>query len=632
MPSRQADFPEQPDNPDRRQFLYAGAGMLAASLPGSAGAGTAPYSRAIAWGDQQIRAEMADNPHLAGLSVAMLKNDRIVWQQAYGHVSAVDGARATRLTRFNVASVSKVVAALAAVILQDRGLIGLDTPIVRYLGASFSMLSPKYRQITVRHLLSHASGLPGTNARNITSFDAPIPFYGADTLAAQADTHLKHLPGEMAVYCNDGFTLIESLVQAVTGQRFAVFVTENILAPLNMVNSGFPLAPTTFGALAYADFHGTRYREILNGLGTGGLCTTPGDMMNFARMLLAGGVFEGRRIASAEGIADMGRDQTGKLTINPCPEYRWGLGWDNVEQPNLRAAGVAAWQKGGDTTFFHSEFFVLPKARMALLITGNSGYSATIAEGVLLRALREEGAIGAFPATVGGTTPSGAAAPDISHLAGIYGNYVFPIQAVVGPDGLRLNQYSPTADGYEWIPSPTYRYRSDGWWWSDDRPGVSYRFKTVEVPDAGDGTGTYHYLIERKAPGVGFAFVTQPLGQRLAPRKPLGAVWKARIGTHWRATNTSRHAQAYIRTGGDLTATLTTLTELPGYVLIANPGDDGDIQYQLVVPLSSARAGMSVKLPVFLGRDLYEAVFSTVDGTARMTIGSTSYRKLPGPA
>jgi hypothetical protein len=493
------------------------------------------------------------------------------------------------------------------------------------------MLSPKYAQITTRHLLSHASGLPGTNARNVTSFDVPIAGYAAATLAAQADTHLKYLPGELAVYCNDGFTLIESLVQAVTGQRFAVFVKENILAPLDMVNSGFPIAAMTFGALAYADFRDTRYRDIVNSLGSGGLCTTPGDMMNFARMLLAGGVFKGRRIASAEGIADMARDQTGKLTINPCPEYRWGLGWDNVEQPNLRAAGVAAWQKGGDTAFFHSEFFVLPKAGMALMITGNTGYSATIAEGVLLRALREDRTIGSFPATVGGTAPPVAAAPDIAHLAGIYGNCVFPIQVLVGPEGLRLNQYSPTAGGYEWISSPAYRYRSDGWWWSDDRPGVSYRFKTVEGPDAGGAIVEYHYLIERKAPGVGFAFVTQPLGQRLAPRKPLSAAWKARIGTRWRETNQSRHAQAYVRTGGDLTARLTTLAELPGYVLIANPNDDGNLTHQLVVPLSDARAGMSVKLPVFLGRDLYEVVFSTVDGISTMTIGSTGYKRLPDP-
>jgi CubicO group peptidase (beta-lactamase class C family) len=620
---------QSPGNPGRRQFLYAGAGMLAASLPGSGKADANPYGRAIAWGEQQIRAEMAKNPNLAGMSVAMLKDDRVVWQQAYGHASALGRAPATRLTRFNIASVSKVVTALAAIILQDRGLIDLDAPVVRYLGTSFSMLSPKYRQITVRHLLSHASGLPGTNVRNVTSFDVPLAGYAADTQAAQADTHLKHLPGEMAMYCNDGFTLIESLVHAVTGRKFTAFVQDNILAPLEMANSGYRTAAATFGAIAYADFHGTRYQDIVNTYGSGGLCTTPGDMMNFARMLLAGGLFKGRRIASADGIADMGRAQTGRLTIDPCPEWRWGLGWDNVEQPGLRAAGVVAWQKGGDTAFFHSEFFVLPKARMALLITGNTGYGA-IAEGVLLRALREDGTIGAFPAKVGGMVPPVAAAPDISHLAGIYGNCVFPIQAVVGPGGLRLNQYNPTADGYEWIPSPAYRYRSDGWWWSDDRPDVSYRFKTAKGPDGGE-TGTFHYLIERKAPGAGFAFVTQPLGQRLAPRKPLSAAWKARIGTRWRETNQSRHGQASIRTGGDLTARLTTLAELPGYVLFANPNDDGDLTHQLLVPLSAARAGMSVKLPVLLGRDLYEAVFSTVDGISRMTIGGTSYRRLFDP-
>lgn len=137
--------------------------------------------------------------------MALLKQGRIVWQQAFGKASVVDNKPATIRTRFNIGSVSKVLAGLVGVMLQDRKLVDLDTPVVNYL-PGFKMLSPEYVRITSRHLLSHASGLPGTNSRNIFSFE-PIPGYSADTESELANTHLKHAPGQLAVYCNDGFGL-----------------------------------------------------------------------------------------------------------------------------------------------------------------------------------------------------------------------------------------------------------------------------------------------------------------------------------------------------------------------------------------------------------------------------------------
>jgi hypothetical protein len=146
-------------------------------------------------------------------------------------------------------------------------------------------------------------------------------------------------------------------------------------------------------------------------------------------------------------------------------------------------------------------------------------------------------------------------------------------------------------------------------------------------PDVGGGTITYHYLIQRKAPGEGFAFVSEPLGQRLAGLKPLDATWRARIGTHWSKTNGSPHSQAYVLTGGKQVAKLTTLKELSGYVLISNPDGGGALMHQLVAPLSDARAGITVKVPGLTGRDLFELIFSTVDEAPRMTIGRSIYKQ-----
>lgn len=615
---------DKPSSAGRREFLgFAGAGMLAMLLPGcgSDSVNPTPYQQTIAQGQQAIEQAISDPEHpVAAISVAMLKGGNVVWQQAFGVSSVPDQTRATTQTRFNIGSVSKVIAALAAVILQDRGLISLDTPIIQYL-PTFTMLSPEYAQITTRHLLSHSSGLPGTNARNLFTF-APIPGYAADTQAELANTHLKHLPGELAVYCNDGFTMIEQIVLALTGQSYASFVEANILAPLQMTNSSYLTSVPSGGSFAYPYANGTQYQEFVNAYATGGLSSTPGDMMNLAAMFLGAGVFQGQRIASAAGLAQMGTDQTGGLLINPSPEWRWGLGWDSVLQPGVAAAGVLAWEKDGGTAFFTSEFFVLPQAQLALMLTGNSGYDARkLAETIVLSALQEDGTISALPPPVAGAIPPIATGPGIASAAGIYGNFDAPLQVIANSDGsLQLNQWDGATHAWTQVGPGAFQYRSDGWWWNDSNASASYRFALATGTDESGSAFSYRYLMKRVAPGAGYAWLTLPLGQQLAALAPLDNAWQQRIGTQWSVTNESPTSVPLVL-DGNVPALLTTLTELPGYVLFGN----NDLRYQLFVPLADDRGGMSVKVPGNFGRDLYEIRFASANNVSTVTLGSSIY-------
>jgi CubicO group peptidase (beta-lactamase class C family) len=599
--------------------------MLATLLPGcgSSEVHSAPYAGTIAMGQQAIQ-QAISNPAqpVAAISVAMLKGNDVVWQQAFGASSVPNQTAATIQTRFNIGSVSKVIAALAAVILQDRGLISLDTPIAQYL-PTFTMLSPEYTRITTRQLLSHSSGLPGTNSRNLFTF-APVPGYAADTQAELANTHLKHLPGELAVYCNDGFTMIEQIVLALTGQSYASFVATNVLAPLAMTNSSYLTSVPSSGSFAYPYADGTQYQEFVNAYATGGLSSTPGDMMNLARMFLGGGVFEGRRVVSAAGIAEMGTDQTTGLLINPSPEWRWGLGWDSVQQPGLAAAGVLGWEKDGGTAFFASEFFVVPQAQLALMITGNAGYDARkLAESIVLSALKEDGTIGALPPTVGGTAPPVASGPSIAAAAGIYGNSDAPLQVIAGTDGsLQLNQWDSATHAWSKVGAGAYQYRSDGWWWSSS-DAASYRFAVASGTDENGNAYRYNYLMKRVVPGAGYAYLTLPIGQQLGALAPLDSAWQQRLGTQWRLTNDSPTAVPIVIDGNE-PAILTTLVELPGYVLYGN----NDLRYQLFVPLADDRGGMSVKVPGNFGRDLYEIRFASANNATTLTLGSSIYAKV----
>jgi CubicO group peptidase (beta-lactamase class C family) len=607
---------------NRRRYLQrAGLTLLAPIAAGCGGSNnatamqrspsaTAGGTPVVDWGREAVKAAMAKSG-TGAVSVALWSGGEVVWQEAFGWADREARIEAGTQTRFNIGSVSKVLAALSAMILQDRGLLTLDTPVARYL-PEFRMLSDGYRRITVRHLLSHASGLPGTHIRNVFAF-APHTDYAANAEAALADTHLKHEPGELAVYCNDGFTLIERVVLALTGTSYPEFVRTAILEPLGMNRSSFTLGSFAEGSFAHPVDGKQWKQEFVSAYATGGLASTPGDMLRLGRMFLGAGMLEGRRIVSAAAVAEMGRNQTGTLLVNPSPEYHIGLGWDNVRQPGMSAVGQTAWQKNGGTAFFSSEFYVLPQTDMVLMLTGSSlGYGAsTLAENILLHALQDRQTVAALPAPVGHAPPATAAPEADPAVAGIYGNYVGPIQVAFAAGRLNLRRWK--AGGWTSMYE-ALALRSDGRWWSETGDGFSFEFVALRG---------MRYLVQRRPGGGGHYWATAPLGQQLQPTAtPLPAAWQARVGTTWELANESPDS-AVLR-NGPARAVLGVLPELPGYLMWADS--------ELLRPLDDTRAGMTVKVPVNDGRDLTELVLRTVDGLEQIGSNGSIFSRVGSTA
>lgn len=214
-----------PQSPTRRELFRlagaAGLGIVAPNLllgcSGGTGAPGPTYEATLAAARNEMRAAIR-NPALPSISAALVDGERIIWAEACGKIDKA-GTAPTTETMFGVASVSKMFATIAAMILVDRGLVQLDAPFVKYV-TDFRMASPEYAQITVRMLLSHSSGFPGSEYRDAITV-APFPGYLNEVRQTMTLLRLKHAPGEMAVYCNDGFTMIELLVAAMTGKPYA---------------------------------------------------------------------------------------------------------------------------------------------------------------------------------------------------------------------------------------------------------------------------------------------------------------------------------------------------------------------------------------------------------------------------
>lgn len=575
----------------------------------SGGGGMAPVSseasgsETVRWCREAIKAALSrSDSRTTAISVALLAADGVVWREAFGHADRERELLATPEMRVNIGSVSKMFATLAVMILRDRGKLGLEQPVVELL-SSFSMLSPGFTRITVRHLLSHASGMPGTNYRNAFAF-IRIPDYAQDTMYALSQSHLKHEPGELAVYCNDGFTLLEPLVRELTGKDFTDFVQQEIFDPLGMGLTGYPVAHLPNlpeGTFVHPYYEGKRQsQEMMPGYATGGAFSTPGDMMKFARLFLDQGTFQGRRIVSAEAIRQMGMDQGPHVRIaNPAaPSTTWGLGWDDVRQQGAAAADLQAWQKGGDTYFFSSRFFILPEPRLAMMISGNGfDYGAlALAEGALMRAAQERGAIKSLPPAIASTVPPlASSSADISKLAGIYASESGPLRIVAESDGsLALSLWS-TAGRWESVQGiEKLRERSDGAWWSDKNSAACIRFQTV---------GGHSYLVSRVLSGNGLYWNGAVLGERLPPLDaPLPDAWRARLGSRWVCTNESPESMAKLL--GPTIGHIDELKELSGYILWNNR--------QLLRVVDDLTAGMTIKVPGFAGRDLVELRMVTV--------------------
>lgn len=279
---------------------------------------------------------------------------------------------------YGIGSTSKVVTAAAVMRLADEGKLDLKKPLITYI-PEFEMADERYRSITPEMLLDHSSGLPGSTLNNAMLLGDNDTENHDMLLARLKKQRLKSDPGDIQVYCNDGFTLAEILVERVTGLSFTEYIDREFSENLGLTQFKTPQSGNLSGRLAKIYDEGTGEElppEHANVIGSGGIYATAMDVCRFSEIFMknragkAGLLSDGALLAMEtsrynEEINPNGYDTT----------LSYGLGWDSVETYPFSRYGIKALVKGGDTNFYHGSLTVLPEENISCAVLTSGGSS-----------------------------------------------------------------------------------------------------------------------------------------------------------------------------------------------------------------------------------------------------------------
>jgi len=318
-------------------------------------------------------------------------------------------------------------ATAAAMVLWDQGLLDLDEPLTTYI-PEFKMQDERYKQITPRMLMNHSSGLYGTTGRNGFLFDDPDPQVHDEVLPNLASQRLKADPGEFSVYCNDGFTLLEILVERISGMSFSEFLAEHFARPLGLANTKTPCDDLDRKERVVKNtvpfYAGSTPTETLMLLGSGGLYSTAEDLCRFGRVLMG----KHPEILSEEAALLMRNEEYKRGWWVEAEGGRYiggyGLGWDNVHCYPFYEYGLQALAKGGDTQLFHSSLVVIPELDLAMAVASSGGrsyFDYAFAASILQEYLLQKGAIAELLPSRPIVPPVKAAMPtELGAFSGLY--------------------------------------------------------------------------------------------------------------------------------------------------------------------------------------------------------------------
>jgi CubicO group peptidase (beta-lactamase class C family) len=346
--------------------------------------------------DRYLDDAIADT-HIPGLVALVVDDDGVLYAHAAGTRSDTASVPMTMDTIFNLASMTKPIAATAVMMLIEEGKLSLDEPIAKYIPefvnrpvlANFNAADgsfttrPAAGDVTIRHLLSHSAGLAyGFGSDTMTRLSAANP-------GAAANPPLLFDPGTAWVYAG-GIAVVGRALEQIEGKTLDVFLQERIFDPLGMSETGY-VVPSANRARVAATYNRTadglqenpvpeNVRSAVSG--DGGLYSTAGDYAKFIQMILNDGAApDGTQLLSPASVKILTSNQLGNVLVSlqdePTPTLArafplgagrdgFGLGFQVTgehDDPGVRRPGSLSW-----AGIFNTEFWIDPASGVGAVL------------------------------------------------------------------------------------------------------------------------------------------------------------------------------------------------------------------------------------------------------------------------
>jgi dipeptidyl aminopeptidase/acylaminoacyl peptidase/CubicO group peptidase (beta-lactamase class C family) len=399
-------------------------------------------------------AQLAERHHVPGAQLGILRFspddvDELV-TAAYGVLSTRTGTPVTTDAVFQIGSISKVWTATVVMQLVDEGLVELDTPVIEVL-PELRLSDPDVtKTVTVRHLLTHTSGIDGDVFTDTGRGDDCLEKY----VGLLADAAQNHPLGATWSYCNSGFSVLGRIIEKLTDKTWDEAMRERLFTPLDLASTvTLPeeaiLHPAAIG---HIDDHGEQVTTpvflLPRSLGPAGLITAPvADLLGFARLHLAGGLApDGTRVlseASTVAMTEHEADVPDKYILGDS----WGLGWIRFGWDGERLIG-----HDGNTLGQAAFLRILPEQGLAVALLTNGGNTRDLYQD-LYRELFATLADVQMPQPL--TPPSEPVEVDVTPYVGTYARESVRMEVLAEGPTLRTTVLGPLA---EMVPDPVDEY------------------------------------------------------------------------------------------------------------------------------------------------------------------------------
>ena len=325
-----------------------------------------------------------------GGSMALVVDGKVAASRTFGYADEAQRQRVDDDTIFHWASITKTVTAIGVMQLAERGLISLDDPVVKYI-PEFAAVHDPYgpiTQVTLRHLLSHSSGLRDPTwpwnpdgAKQPPGWSRTTPTIGWDEVMAMMPySSLGFAPGTKYAYSNPGYSLLGLVIERVTGDDVEAYLTKNVLMPLGMARSYFDVTPyhlRRFRSNSYTWENGNRVengREFDTGstVANGGLNAPFPDMVRWLNFLAGSGdVALYERVLPRRTLVTMW-EPLHPADYDTTVDERMGTGFFTIDAKGAdgrprRFIGHTGSQEG-----YLAFFYVQPTTRVAVLFAVNT--------------------------------------------------------------------------------------------------------------------------------------------------------------------------------------------------------------------------------------------------------------------